>query len=238
MNLPLFYQRYLPEEDQFELEEEAARHAVQVLRLKEQDALLLTDGKGNLAESSLVKADKKKSTVRVTNRQFVPRSEPLITLAISLIKNAARFEWLVEKVTELGIHRIVPLQCHRTEKLQFKPLRIQNILVSAMLQSRQYWLPVVDDPMTFSACLSSVSPQSLKLIAHCHEDNRVPLSSCLKRETTDVMLFVGPEGDFTAEELEEASRYSCKGITLGPTRLRTETAGMVGIALLKQLFLA
>ena len=153
-----------------------------------------------------------------------------------MLFRSARFEWLVEKVTELGVHRIVPLLCHRTEKLQFKPLRIQNILVSALLQSGQYWLPVIEEPVTFSSFLSSAPPQSLKLIAHCHDGNRIPLSSLLPRVANDVLLFIGPEGDFTAEELEEAHRYSCKGITLGPTRLRTETAGVVGTALLKQHF--
>src|SRR3982751_4638512 len=150
MNLPLFYiSDIIAAQKEIELDEDTSKHVVNVLRKKKGDQLHLTDGKGFLLLTAITDDHKKRCRVTVLNEQCIPQTGRKISIAISLLKNASRFEWFLEKATELGITEIIPLICDRTEKQHFRYDRMQNILVSAMLQSQQAWLPVLHQPVGF-----------------------------------------------------------------------------------------
>lgn len=203
--------------------------------MKEGDQINITDGIGNLFTAEIVSAHKKHCGVSILSNQYFDQPAPRTIIGISLLKNSARFEWFLEKATELGISEIVPLICDRTEKEKFRGDRMKNILVSAMLQSQQCWLPLLHQPISFELLFAKediVNSES-KLIAHCMEGEKKELQYVLKDEKSKVLL-IGPEGDFTPEEISFAIRNKFLPVSLGKTRLRTETAGMVGAVLLKQ----
>lgn len=226
MNLPFFYvETYLPSSDQLELDEDTSRHVVQVLRMQEGEQLHLTDGKGNLLKASIIHAHKKHARVQVLQREQQPAPAQRLAIGISLLKNASRFEWFLEKATEIGVTEIFPLICTRTEKERFRFDRMKGILVSAILQSQQCWLPVLHEPAELDQLLAkdTLAGYTDKFIAHClAEKQRIPLPV-----SADAAILIGPEGDFTAEEIEAALGRQFVAVSLGNNRLRTETAGMV-----------
>jgi len=229
MALPYFFEADLLHASQLVLSEETSKHCVQVLRMKAGEPLQLTDGKGHLITAAITEADKKQCVVTVTQTQFTERPARRVCIAISLLKNANRFEWFLEKATEMGVAEIVPLLCARTEKQRFRWDRMQHILVAAMLQSEQTWLPVLHEPKSVDEVIASTT-YGQKLVAHCAEQmkqsiNELPVSN-------DVQLLIGPEGDFTLTEIQMALTHGFEAVTLGNTRLRTETAGVVASALL------
>ncbi|HEU0064363.1 MAG TPA: RsmE family RNA methyltransferase, partial [Flavisolibacter sp.] len=154
--------------------------------------------------------------------------QPFVTIGISLIKNSSRFEWFLEKATEIGVNEILPMICERTEKEKFKSERMQQILINAMLQSQQSWLPNMHEPIQLKDLLRTT--YSSKMIAHCNDDEKqlIPQSDV----NNDCLLLIGPEGDFSKSEIDAAISNGFKAVSLGNTRLRTETAGIVGAALL------
>jgi len=233
MQLPYFYQADLPESTKnFFLSPETSKHLVQVLRKKVGDSVILTDGKGSEIHVKLVTADKKKTEVEFVSKINHLAPDKDITIAISLLKNENRFEWFAEKAAELGINRIIPLICHRSEKKTFKKDRIQNILVSAMLQSRQVFLTEITEPQKLDDVLESGDYQQ-KIIAHCLDDNdKADLRSLSEKDASKIVL-IGPEGDFTEGEIEHSVKAGYLPISLGSTRLRTETAGIVAAVLLQ-----
>lgn len=213
----------------FSLSEESRKHAVQVLRMREGETLQITDGKGNLYTAVILVADKKTCQVRITEAAFAAKTIRRVTIGISLLKNASRIEWFLEKATEMGISGIIPLLCKRTERQHFRYDRMQHILVSAMLQSRQVWLPVLEQPTEVASVISQgITAQ--KLIAHCEELQKSSLPAL--KMAQDVLILIGPEGDFTPSEIEQALQHGFEPVSLGLTRLRTETAGVVAAALL------
>lgn len=231
MVLPFFYlSSYEPGAKEISLDEDNSRHIVQVLRMQAGDLLQLTDGRGNLLQAEISEAHKKKCRVRVTVTTFHPRREKEVSVAISLLKNATRFEWFLEKATEMGVTVIIPLLCQRTERSHFRQDRMQNILISAMLQSQQTWLPDLRPPTPFQDLIAS-APPGRRLIAHCLEEQRMSLAEAGSGNAGSLIL-IGPEGDFTKEEIEEALKQGFLPVILGETRLRTETAGVVAAALL------
>lgn len=233
MQLPFFYiSAYTPGEKNIVLDENNSRHIVQVLRMQREESLHLTDGKGHLLTAIITDPHKKHCVVTVTDAVFSARRHPQVTIAISLLKNANRFEWFLEKATEIGVARVIPLICDRTEKERAKAERLQNILVSALLQSRQVWLPQMPEPVKFTDFIKVPEVRAIprKLIAHCLEDEKYSLNSELA--DGDSMILIGPEGDFTTEEIGAALANGYQPVTLGTTRLRTETAGVVAAALL------
>src|SRR4028118_1749078 len=155
MALPRFYEETIPVSSApMPLNEDTARHVIQVLRMKIADQLQLTDGNGNLFTAQIVLAGKKTAEVRILNSEFSAGSLERVTIAISLVKNASRFEWFLEKAAEIGGNEIIPIICERTEKFHFRHDRMKNILVSAMLQSQQQWLPLLHHPVPFYECIS------------------------------------------------------------------------------------
>ena len=232
MQLPYFYDSSVAAVNtNLILHEDASKHCVQVLRMKEGDRLQLTNGKGGLFTASITKEDKKHCSVIIEEATFQPQPDKNICIAISLLKNAARWEWFLEKAVEMGIQQIIPLLCDRTEKQHYKEERLHNIVVSAMLQSRQLWLPQLHQPTSLYEVASNSHLFTQKLIAHCRDDNdRISLSA-LQIEN-NVQIVVGPEGDFTEKEIAAALQNNYQPVSLGSTRLRTETAGVVASALL------
>lgn len=233
MDTPTFYAPDLGEISHFQtLDETASRHAVQVLRMKEGETLQLTNGKGWLAMAKLTNAHKNKAEVNIVSKEFYPPLRPLLTLGISLLKNAARIEWLLEKATEIGVLEIIPLLCQRTERQAFRHDRMNGIVISAMLQSQQTWLPVLHQPTSFQEAIATAN-QPQKLIAHCLESGYKSSITAYATSPENKLLLIGPEGDFTPEEIEEATNHHFLEVSLGKTRLRTETAAMVGVAVLR-----
>lgn len=232
MSLPLFYSPgYSPEQTSIELEEDVSKHVLQVLRMKEGDSLALTNGKGNWMSAEIKKALKKIAEVQVMSVQHIPPSPKKISLAVSLLKNASRFEWFLEKATEIGVTEIIPLICERTEKIKARTDRFRNILVSAMLQSQQAWLPELREPVSFKKVIPELAAEQ-KFVAHCLPGQQEILGRLIDRQSSTRMLLIGPEGDFTREEIEFAIAHQFIPASLGSTRLRTETAAIVGAVLL------
>lgn len=219
------------------LPEESSKHIVAVLRMKEGDELQLTTGKGNIMTAVIEDAHKKKCRVRITvSKQYAPPSHQLI-MGVSLLKNTGRFEWFLEKATEIGATHIVPLQCARTEKQQFRYERMHTILESAMMQSNQAWLPALEQPTPFFKIFESAyyKAADLKLVAHCMQGEKHDLGTLLRGASLSRLILIGPEGDFTAEEIEMALKQGATPVSLGDTRLRTETACIVAAAMMKNI---
>lgn len=245
MSLPFFYIKdYDPSQKQIILDEDTSRHIAQVLRIKKGEKLNLTDGKGNLFVCTIMDDHKKHCKVRISDTGNPVRpghpggQQPAarnITIAISLLKNANRFEWFMEKATEIGINQIIPLICERTEKQKFREDRMKNILISAMLQSQQCWLPVLHKPVAYELLFrqQDVLSTSQKFIAHCIEEEKRNLSDLVNETLPSQIILIGPEGDFTAEEIQLAIQNHFDAVSLGDTRLRAETAGIVAATLLR-----
>ena len=234
MALPFFYvEDILPSTLSVVLNEETSRHIVQVLRMQNSEQLQLTDGKGNLFVAEIIDNNRKKCVVKIVKTTADnPKPTADTTIAISLIKNAHRFEWFLEKATEIGVKAIIPLICSRTEKQHFRQERMQGILISAMLQSQQTWLPVLHAPTKFNDVVKQATQQK-KMIAHCEEEkSKTQLAQQPVNSLTAQLILIGPEGDFTSEEIEQALQNNFMAVALGNTRLRTETAGVVAAALL------
>lgn len=216
------------------LDEDTSKHITGVLRMKIGEDLLLTDGQGTKAKAVIEDDHRKRCTVRILERLFEPQPAPHITIAISLIKNAARFEWFLEKATEIGVAEIIPLICERTEKEKFRQDRLQNIITSALLQSQQVWMPVLHQPMAFEKVIAQ-NAAAARFIAHCLPEEKTQLASAnqLIGSSASRLILIGPEGDFTGAEIALALKNGLQPVALGATRLRTETAGVVAAALLR-----
>ncbi len=229
MNLPFFYINGYTGQQQLTLDEDNSRHIVQVLRMKEGEMLNLTDGKGNLLTCEITDPNKKHCGIRITTTSDQPRATRNITIAISLLKNSNRFEWFLEKATEIGVSEIIPLLCERTEKEKFRHDRMNTICISAMLQSQQCWLPVLHQPVEFAQAVKSSSANQ-KFIAHCDEGAAKNNLSTFQPFNSSTSILIGPEGDFTKKEIELALQHDFVPVSLGENRLRTETAAVVAAA--------
>lgn len=247
MALPFFYiSNYQEAQQQIVLDEDTSKHVVQVLRMKTGEKLNLTDGKGNLLTCGITTVHKKHCEVEVLSSVHYPLSSKKITIAISIIKNPSRFEWFLEKATEIGVSEIIPLICERTEKERFRHDRMNGICISAMLQSQQCWLPALHEPTQFENVKVWKCENGSNFIAHCIEGNKQALSQLVpairdfQTSTTcpgypgfpHSLICIGPEGDFTSKEIELALQNNFIPVSLGETRLRTETAGVVAATLL------
>lgn len=230
MQLPTFYEPFLTDADiLYTLSEESQKHATLVLRLKKNDYIHLTNGKGLFCRAIIETAEKKNCVVRIESVQFFPKKEIKVAIAISLLKNNSRLEWFLEKAAEMGVSTIIPIITKRTEKQQFRFDRLNAILISAMVQSGQYWLAELYQPIKFLEILEWDNYDT-KLIAHCIQEEKMALAN-MNIDSNSIIL-IGPEGDFTNEEVAAALEKKFFPVTLGNTRLRTETAGIMAAALL------
>ena len=233
MGLPFFYKEDLvATSTDVVLDEASSKHIVQVLRMQNGEQLQLTNGKGVLFTAEITDNNRKRCTVKVIKSNNEQRSTINVSIAISLIKNSTRFEWFLEKATEIGVTEIIPLVCERTEKSSFKMERMKSILVSSMLQSQQTWLPILHEPTKFNELVKSATHQQ-KFIAHCIDDQKRNLSDMVNSNLSSKIILIGPEGDFTRKEIDLAVQHHFLAVMLGETRLRTETAGIVAATLLR-----
>ena len=232
MSIPYFYEpSILSGQTSFTLNEISSKHCVQVLRMQENQRVDITNGLGYLFEAVIVNAHKKNTLVQIQSEKFITASSQKITLGIGLLKNLTRLEWLLEKATEMGVYEIMPLVCEHTLFEKFKLDRFQNILQSAMIQSQQVWLPLLGTPLKFKEAIQN-QKQVQKLIAHCEAGDKINIKEI--KASADLLLLIGPEGDFSTAEIELALANNYQAIHLGPTRLRTETAALFALSVLKK----
>jgi 16S rRNA (uracil1498-N3)-methyltransferase len=232
MPLPFFYISQYGNEQHLVLDEDTSKHVIQVLRMKTGEQMNLTDGKGSLLLCEIIDDNKKHCTVSIQSKTQHRKSKKTVSIAISLIKNTNRFEWFLEKATEIGVSEIIPLFCERTEKEKFRFDRLQGICISAMLQSQQTWLPILHEPVKFENVKIWKCGNGSNYIAHCLDTGKQLLSHSHTTTFSHSLICIGPEGDFTPREVELALQHNFIPVALGETRLRTETAGVVAATLL------
>ena len=219
--------------DTLTLGEEDSKHCVKVLRMGEGDTIEVVDGNGNLYTCRISMAHPKRCAIEVLDKeQQPPYWGHRIVLAIAPTKNLDRIEWLVEKCVEMGVDRIIPLRCHNSERTVLKTERLKKIMVAAMKQSLKATLPQLDE-MTSIMDVIAEGVEGTRCIAYCDamlpREQRRTLPS-VYRPGSDVMVLIGPEGDFSPEEVQAATAAGFVPVTLGESRLRTETAGLMAVA--------
>jgi 16S rRNA (uracil1498-N3)-methyltransferase len=225
----LFYQPQIAQ-GILHLDPDESRHVVKVLRKKLGDKLHLTDGKGVFYEATITNPDTRKCVFDINKTIAEPKRNFVIHIAISPTKNTDRIEWFVEKSVEFGIDRITLLECDHTERQHIKVERLEKMAISAMKQSLKATLPAIHPLTSFRNFIIS-RDESEKYIAHVDKENKSLLKNLVKPETSYVIL-IGPEGDFSDEELMLAEAEGFKKVSLGPSRLRTETAGLAACHIL------
>jgi 16S rRNA (uracil1498-N3)-methyltransferase len=218
---------YTPDikDDLYILNEEESRHCIKVLRLQKGDTVNLVDGSGVFYTAEITDPHPKKTSLHVLNKQteFGKRNH-FLHLAVAPTKNIERFEWFLEKATEIGIDEITPIICDRSERREVKTERLNKIITSAVKQSIKAYHPRLNEPVKLQTFISSLN-SGQNFIAHCNSGEKSALKDILVREAAYTIL-IGPEGDFTPDEVAMAVQNSCIPVTFGDTRLRTETAAL------------
>ena len=213
----------------YSLSEEESKHAIRVLRLATGDAVQLIDGKGNLYEAQVADDHPKRCTIRVTDvkKEFGKR-DFFLHIAMAPTKNMERTEWFLEKAVEIGIDAFSPLHCEHSERVTVKTERLLKIAVSAMKQSIKAYEPVIEETQSFGAFLKYAEDfGGQKFIAHCYrEDAAPPLLKNIYKQGSSAIVMIGPEGDFSLSEITQARKAGFEAISLGKSRLRTETAAL------------
>jgi 16S rRNA (uracil1498-N3)-methyltransferase len=222
----LFYQPGIPEGIHY-LDPEESRHCVRVLRKKLNDTIDIVDGKGTFYKARITETNPRQTRFQVVDQQKEKPRNYRIHLAVAPTKRLERIEWLVEKATELGVDRISFVECEHSERTRLRPDRLQRKAVSAMKQSLRASLPVIEDVIPLADFFPLVDPETNMLLAHLSE-NAVPLSKAVEPGTACCVL-IGPEGDFSENELQQASEAGFQMATLGSSRLRTETAALTAL---------
>ena len=234
-DLPLFYAPQLREEQQ--LPEAEALHAIRALRTSVGDELLVTDGRGTLYETVVTAVDRRHCLLSITREEAWHKYWLAHwSIAVAPTRNIDRIEWMIEKMVEVGVDEIILLRTKHSERKHVHTERLERIVQSAMKQSQKALLPTLRTDVS-AAELFAEARQSVRLIAHCREGispDRVTIDRAFIPQQ-DVLIAIGPEGDFTTEEIEEALRTGFVPITLGESRLRTETAGLIALQWLHTL---
>ncbi|UMY65069.1 MULTISPECIES: 16S rRNA (uracil(1498)-N(3))-methyltransferase [unclassified Flavobacterium] len=224
--MQLFYDPALqPSTEVFSFEKEESRHIAKVLRKKEGDILFVTNGLGSLFTTEIIECRETKCTARIVSVTTETPRHPRLHLAVAPTKMNERYEWFLEKATEIGIEAITPIICDHSERTVVKPERLEKIVVAAMKQSNQTYLPKLHPAMPFSQFISQAR-EGARFIAHCEDDEKHPLKNALK-PGEDAVILIGPEGDFSPKEIQLALANGYLPVSLGNTRLRTETAALV-----------
>ncbi len=208
------------------LPEEESMHAIKVLRMKSGDMIQLIDGTGGFYEAQITHPHPKHCEVKITKTtQGFNKRNHYLHIAIAPTKNIERLEWFLEKATEIGIDEITPIICRFSERKIIKPERLEKVIVSAMKQSIKAYLPKLNEAITVEKLMKQNNDND-KFIAHCYDDQKTLLQQAYNKESNALVL-IGPEGDFSEEEVALALKNDFKPISLGNSRLRTETAGIV-----------
>lgn len=224
--MQLFYNKHISKNDtSFIFDKEESKHIIKVLRKKESDILFVTNGLGFLFETKITIPSDSKCTVEIVFFQEFKKPDFVLHLAVAPTKMNERYEWFLEKATEIGIQEITPIICENSERTKINLERFEKILVSAMKQSNQYFLPKLNDAVSFKNFVAKTT-NNQKFIAHCEKTDRKPLKYALEK-SKNATIIIGPEGDFSVKEIEIALQNKFIPVTLGNTRLRTETAAIV-----------
>lgn len=224
--MQLFYNSEIKNTDSFfSFDKEESKHIVKVLRKQENDKIFITNGLGFLFISEITIASEKKCEVKITEIQEFEKPNYNLHIAVAPTKMNDRFEWFLEKATEIGIQEITPIICEHSERKVYKIDRAEKIIQSAMKQSNQFFLPKINEPISFKDFIKKTDCEN-KYIAHCVETERKQLKKSITPNQNYVIL-IGPEGDFSEKEIQLAISNNYHPVLLGNTRLRTETAALV-----------
>jgi 16S rRNA (uracil1498-N3)-methyltransferase len=225
--MQLFYNSQLTTNTkQFTFDKTESRHIVRVLRKKEGDLLFITNGNGKLFTSKIVLANDKKCLIEITSIEDKPNSRNYyLHIAIAPTKLNDRFEWFLEKATEIGIDEITPIICEHSERKIVKLERMNKIMHAAAKQSLKFTFPIINEPTTFKKFITADFEDN-KYIAHCEDSKKRSLKSVLK-PNQKIIILIGPEGDFSPKEIQQSLEHKFIPVSLGESRLRTETAGIV-----------
>jgi len=224
--MQLFYNPDIDETTEtFSFDKEESRHIIKVLRKKDSDILHVTNGLGLLFETEITLASDNKCIVEVLSIKKSPEPKFRLHLAVAPTKMNDRFEWFLEKATEIGIQEITPVICDRSERKVINLERFEKIILSAMKQSNETYLPKLNEAISFKEFIKQKN-KGLQLIAHCEETDKKSLKEVLK-PNENVTILIGPEGDFSDKEIALALENNYQPVMLGNTRLRTETAAVV-----------
>ncbi len=224
--MQLFYNPEINSETkEFFFDKEESKHIIKVMRKKSDDILFVTNGLGYLFKTSITLASDSKCTVKIVSFEKSEKPNYSLHLAVAPTKMNDRYEWFLEKATEIGISEITPILCDHSERKFIKTDRFEKILQSAMKQSLHNYLPKLNEPIAFKDFIKNKYEGQL-FIAHCEETDKKSLKNTLKPATA-VTILIGPEGDFSDKEIKLALENNYIPVTLGHTRLRTETAAVV-----------
>ncbi len=224
--MQLFYDATINENlSSFIFDKEESKHIIKVLRKKENDILFVTNGLGYLFKTQITLASDSKCTVKILSNDKIQKSGYKLHLAVAPTKMNDRYEWFLEKATEIGITEITPIICDHSERKVIKTDRFDKIILAAMKQSNQLFLPVLNEPIALKEFLKKEFNGD-KFIAHCEETSKKMLKDSIK-PLTDIIVLIGPEGDFSEKEIRLALENNYIPVSLGNTRLRTETAAIV-----------
>lgn len=224
MSIPYLFENFETEQTCVYLQEENVHYLLHVLRKQIGNEVILVNGKGAQLETTITQLSKKEGTLLVKKQNQFEFKTPQIHIAVSFTKNATRMEWFLEKATEIGIQKITPLITQRSEKIHFKQERFQKILISAMLQSQQHYLPILMPPNTLENAIEC--QEENRYIAYCGNEYEKQNLTSLIQASKDSIFLIGPEGDFTKEEVLLSIQKKFQPIQLGQNRLRTETAAL------------
>ena len=224
--MQLFYSPIISENEKlFVFDKEESKHIIKVLRKKESDILFVTNGLGYLFKTEISLASDHKCTVTILSFEKQEPSKYHLHLAVAPTKMNERYEWFLEKATEIGIQEITPIICEHSERKIVKTDRFQKIIESAMKQSLHYFIPKLNEPITYKDFIKREF-NGQKFIAHCEETDKKSFKKELKPRE-NVLILIGPEGDFSVKEIQMALDNKFIPVSLGDTRLRTETAALV-----------
>lgn len=226
--MQLFYNPNISKsEKEVTFDKEESRHIVKVLRMKEGDTFKITNGKGSFFSAEIISGNPKVCLVRILSEEMQQPLPYQLHLAVAPTKLNDRYEWFLEKATEIGISEITPIICDHSERKIIKTQRYEKILQSAMKQSLKAYLPILNEAVSYKDFINSENtPEGLKCIAHCEETDKKSLKSVINKNQK-ITILIGPEGDFSSEEIQLAKQVGFIPVTLGESRLRTETAAIV-----------
>jgi 16S rRNA (uracil1498-N3)-methyltransferase len=234
LEVQLFYQSNIAGE-YITLGEEESKHCIRVLRLQNGDSVNVTDGRGSLFKTVIENENPKKCELKIVSQQKETPPPFELIIAVAPTKNMARMEWLMEKLTEIGITKFIPVECHNSERVVLKTERLKRIALEAMKQSNRLYLPEVNELISFDELLKEYKDvEGQKIIPHCGAGERKFFASAYKKGE-NALIIIGPEGDFTWDEVNLATENGFIPVTLSSKTLRTETAALVAAAVVNSV---